>query len=396
MIGSDLPHNLVSVPPLPGGLKIAFLANSSWNLVHFREPLIADFVASGASVVAIAPADGRESKLRELGAGFARIDIDRSGLSPFADLRLLLSFRRVLQEVRPDVALAFTVKPNVWGSLAAASLGIPIINNVSGLGTAFIGRPLLRSIVSALYRLAFRKSAAVFFQNEEDRDQFLKDRLARPQQVALLPGSGVDLAHYQPDARATGRPFRFLFVGRLLRDKGLVELAEAASILKGMGHQIELVAVGAEDLDNRSAIETDMLADWARDGLIKFLGHQDDIRLELAACDCLVLPSYREGMPRSILEASASARPVIATDVPGCRQAVDDGVTGYLCEPRNPQSLAAAMMRMMDLTPAQRVEMGENGRKRMEQMFSQERVVTLYRSAIADIVKSQPEPSGCP
>lgn len=363
---------------------VMFLANSAWNLAHFRAPLIDDLARSGARLVAVAPPDGSEKQLRDAGVEFAPIRLDRRGLSPLANLTLLRDYRRAIAAYRPDVVLAFTVKPNIWGSMAASTLGVPVINNVSGLGTAFIGRPLLKSVVARLYRLAFARSARVFFQNEDDREQFVRDAIVEIGQTGLLPGSGIDLVHFPMSPPRRSAPCRFLFIGRLLRDKGLEEIAEASRMLKADELDFEVALLGGDDPDNRSAIAPDRLQRWQRDGLVTLIGRRDDVRPDLADCDCLVLPSYREGMPRSVLEASAMGRPVIATDVPGCRQAVDDGVTGYLCRPRSAASLADAMRRMMTVGPKKREEMGRRGRVKMERQFSKELVVEQYREAIAD------------
>lgn len=374
---------------------VVFLANASWNLAHFREPLIRDQLASGANVIAIAPFDGSEERLRGMGVRVIDVTIDRGGLSPLADVALWREYRRLFRQLRPDAIFAFTIKPNIWGGLAARALGLPIINNVSGLGTAFINRPLLKSLVSRLYKSAFRQSSCVFFQNEDDRTQFVDDGLVEASRTGLLPGSGVDLQRFAVSPPRNASPFRFVFVGRLLRDKGLVELAEAAQLLRQQGQSFTINAVGGEDADNRSAIAKAQLDAWSAQGFIKFLGPRDDVRGAIADSDCLVLPSYREGLPRAILEASAMARPVIATDVPGCRQAVDDGVTGLLCQSRNTADLARAMQQMMDLKPNARVAMGMNGRAKMEREFSQERVVELYSTALSRILKSREDGRLC-
>lgn len=369
--------------PVP---TILLIANSAWNLAHFRAPLIRDLVAMGVRLVALVPFDGAESRLRDMGVKPIAIDMDRGGLSPAADLKLLRAYRRAFAAIRPDAILAFTIKPNIWGSIAARGAKVPVINNVSGLGTAFIGRPALKSIVSRLYRFAFARSATVFFQNEEDRDQFVRERLVRPEIAALLPGSGIDLDHFPVTPQRQDKDCRFLFMGRLLKDKGLTELAEASRMLKAEGLQFEVVLVGGEDPANRSAVPLSQVESWQADGVIRWLGHRDDVRTALADCDCLVLPSYREGMPRSVLEASASGRPVIATNVPGCRQAVDDGVTGLLCEPRDAASLADAMRNMMAMRPQDRAAMGLRGRRKMEAEFSDAEVVRIYRDAIGSAI----------
>lgn len=369
-----------------GAGRVALLANTAWNLAHFREPLIRDLVRRGFSVFAIAPFDGSERKLVEMGAQPINISMERGGLSPWADLMLLRSYRRIFRDVVPDIVLSFTIKPNVWGNLAIGGSQIPVINNVSGLGTAFIDRPLLKWFVSSLYRRAFRRSSRVFFQNAEDVEAFVEAGLVTSAQAALLAGSGVDLGRFAVSSSPPTDTFCFLFVGRLLRDKGLNELAMASRMLKQEGRIFTVRIVGPRDPENRSAIPVGQLEAWEREELLTFVGALDDVRHEIAGCDCLVLPSYREGLPRTVLEASAMGRPIIATDVPGCRQAVQHGVTGLLCRAYDAAELAKAMKEMMDLDRGARVSMGMKGRVFMEQHFSQDRVVELYREAIANVM----------
>ena len=341
--------------------RIAVISiNASWNIVNFRRGLIAGLQNHGFRVVALAPPDAYSARFAELGVDYVPIEMDKKGVSPARDLLLLARYYRILRRLKPDVLLVYTAKPNVYGSLAAQALGIPVINNVSGLGTAFIRQGLLTRIVSGLYRLAFRRSSTIFFQNEEDRDLFVAQKLVRPGKARLLPGSGIDVSRFTPvQSRAPG-PFTFLLIARLLWDKGVGEFV-------------------VEGMPLASAVDS-----WVAEGLIDYLGVSDDVRQQIAAADCVVLPSYREGLPRTLLEAAAMARPLIATDAPGCRQVVRHGVNGRLCALRDAASLAEAMLAMLRAPEAERCRMGAAARQMAETEYDEKIVVNRYIEAIGE------------
>jgi glycosyltransferase involved in cell wall biosynthesis len=320
--------------------------------------------------------------MRELGVERIPLRIERSGLNPLADLRLLADFRRILKRLRPVAYFSYTIKPNIYGALAAGSLGIPAIPNVSGLGTAFMKAGPLQQIVTSLYRFGFRRAPVVFFQNEEDRDLFVGHRIVRPDQARVLPGSGVDLERFKP-APAADAPPTFLLIARLLRDKGIVEFVEAARALRRALPDARFQLLGPIDEGNRSAITRSALDDWVREGVVEHLGTTDDVRPFIAASTAVVLPSYREGMPRSLLEAAAMARPLIATDVPGCRQIVEDGINGYLCAVRDPSSLADAMHLLAELPLESRAALGKAARRMVEEHYGQECVIRANLDVLA-------------
>lgn len=365
--------------------SIVLSINTAWNFVNFRAGLIRRLIEEGYDVVALAPADAHVDRLRDMGVRFFDIDIDRKGLSPSRDLWLMRRYYRVLREVAPAAYLGWTIKPNIWGGLAAARLGIPAINNISGLGTAFMKPGPLQWIVRQLYRLALRRSATVFFQNAVDRQFFVDMKIVRMAQTALLPGSGIDLNAFVPAqfaARNADAPITFLMIARLLGDKGVREFVEAARQLRAENFHARFVILGALDQNNRSAVAASELADWVAEGAIEHLPHQDDVRPAIAAADCVVLPSYREGMPRSLLEGAAMAKPLVASDVPGCELITREGENGLLCRVKDACSLADAMRRMAMLSPEQREAMGAAGRRIAEREFDERIVVDLYVKAM--------------
>ena len=362
---------------------IALTANSLWNIVNFRSALIESFASMGYRVVVLAPEGAHAETLLQRGISLAPLRIDNKGQSPLRDIGLIRQYRRELRRLAPAALLSFTIKPNIYGSLAAASLGIPVINNISGLGTAFISGGWLEKLVELLYRAALRRSSTVFFQNRDDQALFVERGLISPGQAQLLNGSGVDLDAFTP--RPTGKQtgICYLLVGRLLWDKGVGEFVEAARIVRQTLPESRFQLLGAIGADNRTAVGRASVEGWVSEGLIDYLGELEDVRPCLAAADCVVLPSYREGLPRSLIEAAAMGRPAIATDVPGCRAAIDDQVTGYLCEPRSGAALAEAMIRFAKLDESARTTMGVKARAKAVREFDEKAVVAAYYSSLA-------------
>ena len=337
----------------------------------------------------IAPQDpAADSRMKALDVERITVGIDRSGLNPLADLALLGRYRSILRRLRAAAYLGYTIKPNIYGSLAAASLGIPALPNVSGLGTAFIRGGPLQLLVTALYRIGFRKAPAVFFQNDEDRRLFVERRIVRENQARVLPGSGVDLQRFAPTPQPDGPPV-FLLVARLLRDKGVVEFVQAARSLRTEFPTARFQLLGPIDKDNRTAIDSAELAAWVSEGTVEFLGSTDDVRPFVGAATAVVLPSYREGLPKSLLEAAAMSRPLIAADVPGCRDVVDNGANGLLCQARSAESLAKAMREMAGMPAEQRRAMGETGRRKVQAQYSEDFVVQAYLDVLARLDRTQ-------
>jgi glycosyltransferase involved in cell wall biosynthesis len=365
-------------------MKVVIALNTAWNLLNFRAGLIRSLVAAGYEVVAVAPDDKYAASLNSLGCRFVPLHMENGGTNPVKDALLTWRFLRFFAQERPDVYLGYTVKPNVYGSLAAHILGIPVINNIAGLGAVFIKGGLLVRLVRGLYRLALDRSAKVFFQNPDDRALFIEGGLVKANATELLPGSGIDLTRFVPvPLGGRGNKVRFLLIARMLRDKGVYEYVEAARQIHGRWPQAEFCLLGFLDVQNPAAISRTEMDAWVAEGVVNYLGVSDDVRTEIAAADCVVLPSYREGTPRTLLEAAAMARPIITTDAVGCREVVEDGVTGYLCQVRSGHDLAAKMEQMLTVSPTQRSAMGLRGREKVERQFDEQIVIGKYLEAIS-------------
>lgn len=412
--------------------KVAIALNTAWNLVNFRAGLIRALGDAGYEVIAVAPPDEYAPRLAELCCRFVPLPMDNKGTHPGRDLLLFWRFYWLLRKERPGVFLGYTIKPNIYGSLAAHLLGIPVINNIAGLGAVFVKESWLTRLVRALYRLALSRSAKVFFQNEDDRRLFIEGGLVGEEITDRLPGSGIDLAKFTPvplpasespnhflsrgerndehprdlpspshhpflpktgergKTDKPGCPVRFLLIARMLWDKGVGEFVEAARILERRGIEAECCLLGFLDVQNPAAISRQRMDEWVAEGVVRYLGTSDDVRTEIAMSDCVVLPSYyREGVPRTLLEAAAMARPLITTDAVGCREVVDDGVNGYLCRPRDAEDLAEKMERMASLSPQERQWMGLKGREKMEREFDERIVIRRYMHTISSILRNR-------
>jgi glycosyltransferase involved in cell wall biosynthesis len=308
-----------------------------------------------------------------------------TGLSPIADFILVRRFRALFGRVKPAAFIAFTVKPNIYGAVAARRASVVSLNNISGLGRVFVERTLLTLLVERLYRWGFKGSCVVFFENRDDERLFLIHKIVRSDQAIPLPGAGVNLDQFVPAAAARQKdaPFTFLLAARLLWHKGVREFVEAARAIRAERLDIRFRILGFIEPPGRNSVPEGELHRWAGEGVIDYAGGTTDVRPIIAAADCVVLPTfYREGVPRILMEAAAMAKPVIATDMPGCRDAVDDGVTGLICAPRSADSLAEAMRAMLRLGSHRLEEMGREARAKMERQFDEEFVGRAYVEAL--------------
>lgn len=343
----------------------------------------------GDEVIGAGAADGYEDKLEPMGIKFVRLPIPFKSINPLADLRLLWSYYRLYRRERPEIVHHFTIKPVIYGSIAARLAGVPrIVNTVTGLGFVFSdrARPWLRRLVEVQYRLALGCAHYTFFQNEEDRSLFTSRGLIRPRKTGLLPGSGVDTQQFTPcwpeEEETDQEPVVFLMMARLLKDKGVYEFVEAARRVRMEYPDAKFLLLGKRDEHNPMVVPMEDLECWRKEGVVAYLGEVSDVRSILAQSDVVVLPSYyREGTPRSLLEAAAMGKPIITTDNVGCREVVDQGVNGLLVPVKNVNALADAMLCMLE-DPERRVAMGRAGREKIVREFDEaiviERCIDVY------------------
>jgi glycosyltransferase involved in cell wall biosynthesis len=369
-------------------MRIAIVLNTSWNIYNFRMGFVKTLLDKGYEVHTIAPIDDYTHFLVEAGCIHHAIKMDSRGANPIKDAALVIELLMIYRKIRPDIILHYTIKPNVYGTLAAAILGIPVVNNVCGLGTVFLKDNLVSAVAISLYKFAFRFASKVFFQNPDDMKLFLEKKLVRAHAVDLVPGSGIDLEHFKPKRVTKNERFTFLLISRLITDKGIMEYIQAVKKLKSSGVDARFQILGAMDPEHKRGIKVDVINDWIKSGTIEYLGTTDDVRMFINNADCIVLPSYREGTPRTLLEAASSSKPIIATDVPGCNNVVTDNFNGYLCKLKDSDDLADKMQKMAGLEETTLQLFGQNGRSKMEAEYSQTLVINKYLAALEKFKKA--------
>lgn len=366
-------------------MRIALVINTSWNIYNFRMSLIKALLAEGHEVVAMAPEDAYSGRLVAAGCRFVAVRMEQ-GTNPFEDMQLTWRLYQSYKQVKPDVVLHYTIKPNIYGAVAAHWAGIPAINNVSGLGTVFITSDYISRIALRLYKFAFRYPAKVFFQNQDDRRLFLRHNLVRAGITEVLPGSGINLQEFVPaEAYKRHEPFVFLMVARVLYDKGVAEFVKASKQVQEQYPGVKCQLLGQVDERSRSGVKRRQLEEWLAAGVIEYLGTTDEVAAVVRNADCVVLPSYREGTPRTLLEAAAMAKPLIATNVPGCREVVQQGVNGYLCRVRSAEDLAEKMTQMLQLPDGELERMGKASRQLAVTRFDDRIVIRKYLQAIKEV-----------
>lgn len=365
--------------------KVAIVINTSWNIYNFRLSLIKALQQEGMEVFALAPEDAYSKRLVEEGCHFVPVPMQSSGANPIHEAGVFVNLLNAYKKVKPDVILHYTIKPNLYGTVAARMLGIPCINNVSGLGTAFLNNSLVSKIARRLYRVAFRYPKKVFFQNDADQELFLRFNMVAENITQVIPGSGIDTTRFQPNGSHTNKEFTFLVISRLLYDKGLMEYAEAIRILKQKGIKARFQLLGAADPGHRRGIPLQTLKQWVDEKVVEYLGTTDDVLSVIHQADCIVLPSYREGTPRTLLEAASAGKPIVTTNAPGCNNVVTDGHNGFLCKVRDAEDLADKMLKMYQLEEEQRDTLAQNSRQVAVTRFDERLVINHYLEAIKEI-----------
>ena len=366
--------------------KIAIVTNSSWYAWNMRLNLGFALQNQGYEVVFICPYDKYSENIKEHFKYFD-LEINSNGTNPIEDLKNIYGHYKIYKYIKPDVLLQYTIKPNIYGTIVASMLNIPTINNISGLGILFVKQSLITKIAKWFYKVSQKKATKVFFQNQDDFKIFADEGLIAQEKCDVLPGSGVDIETFKPEEKEDDGVFRFLLASRMLWEKGIKEFVEAAEIIKQKYPNVQFQILGHLDINNPSAISKEQMNIWVKDGYVNYLGSSDNVRIEISKADCIVLPSfYREGTPRILLESASMAKPIITTNNVGCRDVVDDGINGYLCEVRNAQDLASKMELMITLSDKDRENMGKAGREKMVKEFSEEIVINKYLESISEIL----------
>ena len=367
--------------------KVLILSNSSGGIYDFRNELVTRLIGLGHEVVISLPDDLRVPELTAEGARVIHTDINRRGMNPFEDLKLYKKYKSILKSEKPDVVVGYTIKPNVYGGMAAGKCRVPYISTITGLGSTFQGgsfkRNIIKKLVVIMYRMGLRRCSCVFFQNAQNKGIFEDLGIVKGVKTRLVNGSGVDLLRHTPEEYPGHKDetVRFLYVGRLMKEKGTAEyLAAAHDIHEEFGDKVSVAAIGYYEDDFKE------LAESARErGELKLIPFNKDIHPFLTEADVIVMPSYHEGMSNVLMEGSATARPVLASNISGCREIVEDGVTGYLFEPADKDSLLSAMKKIAALSADERRSMGLAARAKMEREFDRHSIIDAYIDELTKI-----------
>lgn len=356
-------------------MNVIFSANTSWFLYNFRRNTIKKFIDDGNKVYCLCPKDEFSKKLSDLGCDFIELPMSGKTTSVVSSLySIIFSFFRI-KKINPDIIFNSTIKNNIFIGLIAKLLHIDYCNNVSGLGTAFIHDGFKFKLARKMYGFVNRSAKHTFFENEDDYNFFINSKLALKEKSSILPGSGVDLDLFSYHNLPKLDNFRFVMISRLIKDKGIVEYINAIKVVKNKYPNVEFDLVGPLGVSNKTSIDKNTVDHWVESGLINYHGEQKDVRPFLINAHIFVLPSYREGLPRSVLEAQSIGRPAIVTDVPGCRQSIFNGKTGWLCEVKSSESLSNVMINILENEVINLEQMSLDSRQWVEENFSTDIVV---------------------
>ncbi len=368
--------------------RILLISNNGLGFYNFKKELVFELLKCGYEVHFAVPQYDKLQKLTEKGAVYHEISIDRRGINPVKDLVLLFQFMRLMKTVKPDIILSHTIKPNIYASIAARMQHIPYLNNITGLGSALQRNNMLSRILRCLYRFSVSDSSGIFFENKGNKEYFQEYHIGNPDRYIVVPGAGVNTKEYAPVSKVPAeKEITFLFIGRIMKEKGVEEFFEAAKYLKQLEPSSRFQVVGFYDEE----LYSHRIEELTSQNIIEFLGLSHDTRIEMNNADCIVLPSYHEGMSNVLLEGAAMGLPLITSDIPGCKEAVDNGVTGFLCSPASTEGLIAAMKKFIALSENERYQMGQAGREKMIKEFDRKNVINQYigsiRSSLEEIKK---------
>ncbi|MEO9869271.1 glycosyltransferase family 4 protein [Ekhidna sp.] len=367
-------------------MRIAFVANTCWNIYNFRKGLVQKFLSDGHEIIALAPEDEYTKNIEDWGVKWIETPLDGTGTNPFKDFSYFYGILKAFKTERPQIALGFTIKSNIYASIASIFCSTSVICNVSGLGTTFLVKGLAGKLAIQLYKIAFRYSSYIFFQNVDDKNLFSSIIKINTDKVGVLPGSGIDLKSYQVEPLNNNQPIKFLMISRLIIEKGVYEYAEAASYFLD-DDRVKFTLIGKLDELHSRTIQKTELEEWVNNEWIDYMTHSNDIAQIIKEHDVVVLPSYREGTPRTLLEGAALGRPLLASNVPGCKEVIKDGYNGFLFGVRDVKSLVDKIRLYLSLSKDEKNVLSTNSRKLVEDKYDENIVIDMYSDVIRRITR---------
>jgi glycosyltransferase involved in cell wall biosynthesis len=368
---------------------IAFVSNSAWSVYNFRLDVIRQLYKSGYAILVIAPDDDFSDLLVNEGCQYVPVDFNNRSKNPFDDFNLYRQLKSIYKNHRPDLIFHYVIKPNIYGSLAAAKYSLRSISVITGLGYSFDKKNWLYQLIKFLYKKALKRTEEVWFLNNEDANIFTTEKIADIKKIKILPSEGVNTEYFSPDFKASlhrKNNFSFLMSTRLLRSKGISVYVDAARILKKKNYKVNFELIGFFEKHHPDSITEEELLKWQTEGLINYSGFAKDVREYLSNADCFVFPSfYNEGIPRCLMEAASMELPIITSFSRGCKEVVSDNINGFVCNLNDPFDVADKMEKMINLSAEERTRMGKNGRLLVIKKFNVESVIKEYEKTLKDI-----------
>lgn len=374
--------------------RILLVGNTAWSMFNFRLKIAKNLRDEGYDVVIVAPYDHTSELIISEGFSHVDIKIDNKGVSPRRDIQLVRDLFALYKRLKPDLIIHYTIKPNIYGGIAARLTNVKVISFVTGLGSMFIKKTAVTSLIELMYKASFFFSKKVWFLNEDDYNFFVEKKIVSDEKAEILPGEGIDTSEYsllnESESLNNGneKSFKFLYLGRILKDKGIIELVEASKILKLKYPNFDCQILGFIDALNPSSISEETINDWVKEGAITYLGQTSNVKPFILDSDCIVLPSYREGISRTLLEAASMQKPIITTNVTGCRDIVEDNLTGFLCKVMDHEDLALKMETMLNLDNDSRIQMGRRARLKVLAEFDDSIIKDKYFKTIDSLFQA--------
>jgi glycosyltransferase involved in cell wall biosynthesis len=368
--------------------KIAFVGNELWSMYNFRGGVIKALKEKGYDITIITPKDNRIDITKELNVKFIEIPLERKGTNPLNDLKYLLNLYKIYKKNKFDLIFHYTIKPNIYGSIAAGLLKIPSIAVTTGLGYVFLVNNFTSKVAKFLYKISLRFAKKVWFLNLDDKNEFLKNKIIRENIADILPGEGVNTEKFKPRSSNELKKDKiiFLMIARVLWDKGFKEYVEAAEKILKKYNNVEFQLLGPIDNGNPSGVKKEIIEDYVQKEVINYLGVTSDVTKYIVKCDCIVLPSFREGIPRVLLEAASMEKALITTNNVGCKEVVEDGYNGFLCKVKDSNDLANKMEKFINLPEEEKIKLGKNGREKVIKEFDEKIVIEKYIQEINKIL----------